>query len=216
MDVIRDCGWLYTGMIIVCGGLFFVNNLLETYFSSCMFFSALWLSVQWCYCRSWPVISHWRCWSWCWWDRSWWCTSTTLRLSGGTSLAGREMLSVEHSLFYPQSVPTGTWHCQVGQTHPLVSGWETNWGNKFNVSSLSSVKLGLDILCIVQGEIWQAMGCSPLCNSRKTTRHHTPRVLHVLLCSWSADSSLRINHDGFFRDMILQITNLDLSNTKWI
>ena len=139
MDVIRDCGWLYTGMIIVCGGLFFVNNLLETYFSSCMFFSALWLSVQWCYCRSWPVISHWRCWSWCWWDRSWWCTSTTLRLSGGTSLAGREMLSVEHSLFYPQSVPTGTWHCQVGQTHPLVSGWETNSGNKFNVSYLCSL-----------------------------------------------------------------------------
>jgi len=108
----------------------------------------------------------------------------TLRLPSSTSLAGREMLSVEHLLCYPQSVPPGTWHCQVGQTHPLVSGWETNSGGWLDVSKWSSLTLGyiLDMLCIVQGEIWQATGCSTLCNQTSCTKS-----FHLLLCSCLVD-----------------------------
>jgi len=43
-----------------------------------------------------------------------------------------------------------------------------------------------------------------------------PRVLHLLRCSPSADHPSLIKFDGFLRDSVQQITNSDLSDTKWI
>ena len=43
-----------------------------------------------------------------------------------------------------------------------------------------------------------------------------PRVLHLLRCSPSVDHLLLNKFDGLLRDSVQQITNSDLSDTKWI
>jgi len=80
-------------------------------------------------CRSW-VICRWRCWSQCWWGRSWccmWLTQNVMITALQSHSASLEVLRDERSHCCPQFAHIGIRPWLAGRNLRRVSGSDISW-----------------------------------------------------------------------------------------